>query len=203
MTLESYSKQNTPEFPTDPLVDRSFVTGQPCDAPCWYGMRLGKSDLEDIRTTLRELSFIDQSRIYEQSTGDFGPNEKLFLVHCTYSKESEFCATLKTSKDGYLSKIVITVAYELTLQTTIEHLGTPEYYTVSPSPTENKCYVDVYWPDKEIIVSFIDSPRDRLCIPTKNEKIELSSPILWLVYVDTSFEDQQQYERLPWSNSVP
>src|SRR5258706_10174236 len=129
-------------FPNDPLVDRSFVTSQPCEAPCWYGLRLGDSTLEDIRTTLPELPFVDKSQIYEQPIGDFGPNERSFLVHCTYSKEAEFCAILETSQNGKLSKIIVIVAYELTLQTTIEDLGVPEFYNVSPSPNKDICYVN-------------------------------------------------------------
>jgi hypothetical protein len=197
------SNQNNPEFPTDPRVDRSFVTGKPCNAPCWYGLRLGESTIEDIRATLPELPFVDNSQIFEQSTGDFGPNEKLFVVRCTYSTEADICATLTTSKDGKLSKIIIIVAYELTLQTAIEDLGDPIFYTVSPSPNRDVCYVEIYWPEKDIAASINDSPRDRLCTRSENEKIDLHSQILTLIYTDISIEDQQKYEGLPWPDSAP
>jgi hypothetical protein len=197
------TNQNNSGFPADPLVDRSFVTGQPCKAPCWYGLRLGESTLDDIRATLPELPFVDKSQIYEQSTGDFGPNEKLFVVRCTYSMEADLCATLKTSKDGKLSKIIIIVAYELTLQTAIADLGVPKFYTVNPSPNEDVCYVEVFWPEKNIVVSIDDSPRDRLCTRAENEKIDLNSQILSLIYTDISIQDQQKYEGLQWPDSAP
>jgi hypothetical protein len=201
--FERSPTQTNTEFPTDPRVDRSFVTGEPCEAPGWYGLRLGESTLEDIRTILPELPFVDNSQIYEQSTGDFGPNEKLFAVRCTYSKEAELCATLRTSKDGKLSKVIIIVAYELTVQTTIEQLGVPKFFTVSPSPNKDLCYVDIYWPEKDIVVSLNDSPRARLCTKAGDEKIDLHSQIRSLIYTDISIQDQQQYEFLPWPYSAP
>jgi hypothetical protein len=36
------SSGNKSKFPEDARVDRSFVTGQPCEAPCWYMLRLGR-----------------------------------------------------------------------------------------------------------------------------------------------------------------
>ncbi len=201
--LKQSSNQNGSEFPADPLVDRSFVTGQPCEAPCWYGLRLGESTLDDIRKTLPELPFVDNSRIREQPTGEFGPNEKSFVVRCTYSTEADLCAELTTSKDGKLSKIIIIVAYELTLQRAIEYLGVPTFYNVSPSPNKDLCYVEAFWPERDIVAAFNDSPRDRLCTRTGNEKIDLNSQILSLVYTDISVQDQQKYEGLPWPNSVP
>jgi hypothetical protein len=203
-TVLNYSSdQNNSAFPADPRVDRSFLTGQPCEAPCWYGLKLGESTLEDIRRTLPELPFVDSSRTYEQLIGNVGPNEKAFDVHCTYSKEKEFCATLVTSKDGKLSKIAITVAYELTLQMVIEKLGVPKFYTVGPYPNEDICRVVIYWPEKSIAASINDSPRDRLCTRSENEKIDLHSQILTLIYTDISIEDQQKYEGLPWPDSAP
>ncbi len=34
----------------DPLVDRSFLTKQPCAPPCWYRLELDKAGQEDIYT---------------------------------------------------------------------------------------------------------------------------------------------------------
>jgi hypothetical protein len=166
-------------------------------------LELGESTLDDIRRTLPELPFVDSSKIYEQSTGEFGPNEKLFLVYCTYATEADFCSELITSKDGKLSKIIIMVAYELTLQTAIEDLGTPKFYNVSPSPNTDECYIEVFWPEKDIVATFRDSPRDRLCTRTERGKIDLKTQILGLIYTDISPEDQQKYEGRPWPDFVP
>ena len=203
IVLESSSNPTNSGFPTNPLADRSFVTGKPCEAPCWYGLKLGESTLEDIRRTLPELPFVDSSQTYEQLIGNLGPNEKAFDVHCTYSKEKEFCATLVTSKDGKLSKIAINVAYELTLQMVLEKLGVPKFYTVGPYPNEDICHVVIYWPEKNIAASINDSPRERLCTRTENEKIDLDSQITSLIYTDISVQDQQKYDGLPWPDSSP
>jgi hypothetical protein len=201
--LKPSPNQNGSEFSEDSLVDRSFVTGQPCEAPCWYGLKLGESTLDDIRMTLPELPFVDKPQIYEQSTGEFGPNEKLFVVHCSSPAEADLCAELITSKDGKLSKIIITVAYELTLQRAIEGLGVPTFYNVSPSPNKDVCHVEVFWPEKNIVVSFDDTPRKRLCTQAENAKIDLNSQLVSLVYTDISNQDQQKYDGLPWPESLP
>jgi hypothetical protein len=197
------SNHKSSEFPAESLVDRSFVTGQPCQAPCWYGLELGESTVDDIRKTLPELPFVDSSKIYEQSTGEFGSNEKLFVVYCTYATDTDFCSELTTSKDGKLSKIVVIVAYELTLQTVIESLGIPEFYNVSPSPNKDECHVEVFWPEEDMVVTFSDSPRDRLCTRTDKEKIDLKSQMLGLIYTDISLEDQEKYEGLSWPDFIP
>ena len=82
--------KNGPSFPDDPRVDRSFVTGQPCDAPCWYELRLGESTIDDIRATLLQLPFVDQSTLFEWNIGTDG--SKLgFYFDCVYYDSPGSC----------------------------------------------------------------------------------------------------------------
>lgn len=49
------------------LMDRSFITGKPCAAPCWYGLELDVSNKDDVIAALDRLPFVDQASI-----GEFG-----------------------------------------------------------------------------------------------------------------------------------
>ena len=201
--ISEYSfKSDSSKFPEDSRVDRSFVTGQPCEAPCWYGLRLGESTLDDIRMTLLELPFVDASQIHEQPTGDFGPNEKLLVVRCVYSKELESCADLETSADGKLRRIILGVYYDLPLQSVIDQLGTPKYYLAYPSPNKDICILEIYWPEKNIVATVEESPRTRHCSNDKNEPIDLDLQVVSLVYIEINVRDQQNDENRPWPNST-
>jgi hypothetical protein len=50
--MESAGRRKEIEFPDSLLVDESFVSDQPCKAPCWYNLNVEESTLEDIRKTL-------------------------------------------------------------------------------------------------------------------------------------------------------
>lgn len=200
---EYFFESDSSKFPEDSRIDRSFVTGQPCEAPCWYGLRLGESTLDDIRETLVELPFVDASKIHEQSTGDFGPSEKLLVVRCVYSKESESCADLETSTDGKLHRIILGVYYDLPLQSVIDQLGTPKYYLAYPSPNKDICILEIYWPEKNIVATVEDSPRTRHCSNDKNEQIDLDLQVVSLVYVEINAQDRQNNENHPWPDSAP
>lgn len=189
------------KFPEDPRVDRSFVTGQPCEVPCWYGLKVGQSTLDDIRKTLPQLPFANADQIHEQPTGDFGPNEKWFTVPCVYSEEFESCAELETLPDGILRRIIIHIDYDLPLQLAIQKLGNPEYYTSNPLPDKDICSLGIYWPQKNIVAAVKDELRTERCSDYANETIDLDLQVVSLVYVEIS--DQKDYDIYPWPTSAP
>jgi hypothetical protein len=51
----------------DPLADSSFLTQQPCAAPCWYGLEPDKSTADDVIAALRKLPFVDSGTIWEST----------------------------------------------------------------------------------------------------------------------------------------
>lgn len=201
MITEFFPESDSAKFPEDPRVDRSFVTGQPCEAPCWYGLRVGESTLDDIRKTLPELPFADVDHIHEQPTGAFGPNEKSFTIPCVYSEELESCAHLETSLDGILRGITIHIDYGLPLQAVVQKLGNPEYYTADPLPDQDICLLGIYWPQINIVAIVEDSPRTNHCSNNQNEPINLDLQVVSLVYFEIS--DQKNYDIYPWLDPAP
>jgi hypothetical protein len=201
MISKFFIESDGSKFPEDPRVDRSFVTGQPCEAPCWYGLRVGESTLDDIRKTLPQLPFADADKIHEQPTGAFGPNEKWFTVPCVYSEKLESCAELETLPDGILRRIIIHIDYDLPLRLVIQKLGNPEYYTANPLPDKDICSLGIYWPQKNIVATVKDNLRTERCSDYANEPIDLDLQIVSLVYVEIT--DQKDYDIYPWPGSAP
>ncbi len=202
LSLNIPGTKSSSDFPDDPNIDRSFITGQPCEAPCWYGLTLGVSTTSDIRNTLHELSLVDQSTLFEYS---YEINEMVFGFDCVYYHVpgGGGCGVLQTSPDGKLKSMVISVQYPLTLKSAIDRLGIPKYYTVDTSSTEDNCILSIYWPEKSIVVVTEENSRKKHCSENKSAPIDLDLQIVSLIYTRIDPQDQQNYETRPWPDSAP
>ncbi len=197
------SGANRQNFPQDPRVDRSFVTGNPCSAPCWHGLRLGESNIEDIRTTLAELQFIDKARIEEYPSKSPGPAEKLFLAGCVYSQPTAHCVALETSSTGKLSKVIADVDYPLSLAGVIDQLGPPKFYTVDLSPNGQVCSFRLYWPDREIIADIEEGPRQTYCPTLQSSRIDPAIQVSSFTYTRINEQQFQGGNSQPWESPTP
>jgi hypothetical protein len=52
------------------LVDQSFVTGQTCEAPCWYGLEPGISNESEVMDVLKKQLFVDQNSNSKSETDE-------------------------------------------------------------------------------------------------------------------------------------
>lgn len=194
MILNSTSTDVNIEFPDDPRVDQSFVSGQPCKAPCWYGLELGEAGVEDIQTTLSSLPFIDSASIGTQKFSS-GTDELLFFADCVYSEPDKDCVLLETSPEGKLRKVILDIYYPLTVEAAIRQLGKPTYYISDPISGKDACTIHIYWPDASVSAILEVAPKERYCIGGKSEKVNLGDQIELLIY--TTIEDQQG--GTPWT----
>lgn len=196
-------QKTPPELPDDPYVDRSLISGQPCEAPCWYGLKLGESSILDVRSTLQSLPFVNHSGVLEQPINNGNPNQKIFIFSCVYLTYEYDCGSLETSSDGKLEKIYLSVLYPLTIQTLIDKLGAPEYYSVfGPSPNLSGCLIYIYWPQKNIYAQISDYPGNELCKNFKSANIVLNLQIDAIRYEMLSVQEIQD-SSLPWSDIIP
>jgi hypothetical protein len=141
--------------PESPLADRSFITDQPCAAPCWYGLEIGKSTEEDIYKVIKQLPFVDQTDIREFQTnyGDI-TDLKNIGFRCVYKPEAGFCGGLTVYK-GKLAGIGTTIDYKLTIGQVANKLGRPSHikrFTVGVEIL--RCDTTIYWEDKSIAVYY-------------------------------------------------
>ena len=51
------------------MMDQSLLTDQPCSAPCWYRLELGKSNKAEVLSTLQSLAFANPATIHEKNYG--------------------------------------------------------------------------------------------------------------------------------------
>lgn len=196
-------QKTTPEFPEDPNVDRSLITGQPCEAPCWYGLKLGESTVDEVRLALQNLTFVDSTKTLEQPLANLHPNQKLFIIKCVYLTYEYECGSLETSEEGKLIKIYLSVLYPLDIQTLINKLGVPEYYNVfGPSPNLGGCLVYIYWPQKNIYAQINDEPGNDLCEKAKSGQISMDLQIDAIRYESVNIQDLKDTS-LPWPEINP
>ncbi len=147
------------------LIDRSFLTDQPCKAPCWYGLELDKSNRDNIYSTIKALPFVDQATVREWGTG-WLDDETAREVHfdCLYpTPATTGCIGLTISHDK-LKAIRMSVGFDLTFKTVVDKLGPPNYMNHTPWGGEiGGCVIGLFWPDRGISVEYIDTQTSARC----------------------------------------
>jgi len=164
-------------------VDRSFVTGKPCTAPCWYGLELDKAKQETVLTTVRGLEFVDQSsiRVYDNSVWPQFPTAS--EVYFCSKSEKHTCNTAVLS-EGELKMLWLSVEYDLTLSEAVQRLGEPDYISYSSySPEARSCRFVLYWPKDHIFVENVNATDDGICQTLKSGKgVKANTKATGLVY---------------------
>ncbi len=150
----------TPQGP----IDRSFTTGQPCAAPCWYGLELNKATDSEVLAQLRLMPFVNPATIrrYDHvATGSFQDASEI-LYDCA-APTGGMCGMLVLA-DGQLKTVNIVLKYDLTLGAVVNQLGTPGWIEFNPyTPHGQGCMLDLNWPEKSITVRHIDESNTALC----------------------------------------
>lgn len=168
----------------DPLADHSFLTGEPCEAPCWYGLELDKASEDDIIGTLHGLPFIEASTIYTYTSNWINDNSAVGINYgCSHPPMGDFCGSFLLS-DNKLKYIRLTVGYKLTLETVVSKLGSPDYIDYGPIHVDvGGCDLNLYWPEQNIQAEFINREADALCQAIQSgEKISPRTVVTALWY---------------------
>jgi hypothetical protein len=169
----------------DAGIDRSFITDDPCAAPCWYGLKLESSTLEEYRQKLTELPFVEQGSVGQAGANYdwIGETEAVEVWYRCSGLPGRFCGSALFTHDR-LRSLRLAVRYDLALVDLVEKLGSPE--TVS-------CFdnigggsdVSFYWPERNIIAASVDRGR---CSGAESE-LPSDMSISWLEYAsDARFE---------------
>ena len=156
------------------LMDRSILTDSPCSAPCWYGLRLGKSTEADVLAILQSLSFVDPTTIQEQDVGYWDSSRrenikaKLISVKCKEPAGHQ-CVGLTVANDT-LRSIGLFPNYTITFQEIVDHLGSPDYVRVGLIPPGNTCKMSLIWVHRQIITDYSDHSSNKLCFEIRSGK---------------------------------
>jgi hypothetical protein len=193
----------TPTPIDDSLLDRSFLTQQPCAAPCWHGLEQDKSSKEDILAVLKTLPFVDSSKIVEH-VSELDSEADFELSYGCLGFDFSRCGYAVVD-DGKLRKLSVFVRYGLTFSATVDQLGPPAYVVYSNYASINACIIQLYWPEKGIIASNNNSNSTKPCEALANgDGIDPNANVTSLQYNST----QDKYKitcckydidvRIPW-----
>ncbi|MGG6460921.1 MAG: hypothetical protein ACM3JQ_05785, partial [Candidatus Eiseniibacteriota bacterium] len=189
------------------LMDRSILTDEPCPAPCWYGLELGKSGSDEIKNTLEKLSFINPDTIdegpyysyWDPTTGENLPAEAI-EADCRSSQRR--CVRLVMVNDA-LESVQLTPNYYLSIEEAVNHLGPPDYSRVAIGPDFEGCVSLFFsWDKKQIMMESIEKIGNSLCSSiSKGGRIPPDLAINWITYGYPNMSFEREIGK-PWPGFV-
>lgn len=195
------------------LIDRSILTDEPCPAPCWYGLEVGKSGRDEIKKTLETLSFINPDTIDEGPYYDYlDPTTEKYLpaefisAHCRSNQRR--CVLFVMVNDA-LESIGLTPNYYLSIEEVVNHLGPPDYSRVALAPDivlipgRSGCISLFFsWDKKQIMMQSDDEIGKKLCSSfDKGGGIPPDLAINWIVYGERYIAIEREFGG-PWPGFV-
>ena len=123
--------------------DDSFLTGDPCQAPCWYGLELNRSDPEDVRSTLRTLPFVDATSIITRPTGWYDSQDAILIEYKCVGQPEATCGGVLVS-EGIIVRLSLPVQVPITLRDAVDRLGQPDFVSAGPPAVSGNCLVEHY-----------------------------------------------------------
>jgi hypothetical protein len=160
---ESLPQERLPSVQDPARVDRSLLTGVPCEPPCWQELIPGESTVEDVLEVLENAPFVDVASIQRTSFDERETIEWQSSVSERASWETSPIGVVELS-EGRVSSILVNLEYELGLQELVGLMGEPAGYFVfsHDSPAGPVCYtysVGFVWPENGLVaMSFLDVP---------------------------------------------
>jgi len=190
-TTPTPQPQPTPTL-EDSLMDKSILTGEPCEAPCWYGLEVGKSTKTEVLAVVSSLTFIDSEETFEEPWSYWDPikQESLpstqLLIECRQPKD-DTCVAMEFVNDK-LRMIILSPNYYLSFQEVVEHLGDPDYVTrdsIRGRPDE--CNISLEW--SQLFIVIISSSSDNNLIQcsdiSEGKRIDPNLPVHFIYYTVT------------------
>ncbi len=147
------------------LVDRSLLTGEPCDAPCWQTLELGKSTKSDVIAKLRDLTFINASTIGESPSYYWDPETEQAVpairVHADCRVPKIHCVGLELV-NNQLVAVRFVPKYTLLIKDLVDHFGPPDFVRPVLHMDGRTCDIFYSWEMRQILAeSSITDGKDR------------------------------------------
>lgn len=194
----------TPELIPVDLQDRSWLTGDPCSPPCWYGLDLDVSTEEEIIAVLESLPFVDTTDVEKSiiGYGDALTEEHYNATLLQAKKINNINIRIKVGK-GVLKQIDFGLNYKITIGEVVEQTGVPDVVRILPDFNTNFCYVEFYWLEKQLVISSRISGADwkEKCMSIEDgNTINRNSSIthVRLIYQNWLTAMMDREEAVPW-----
>jgi hypothetical protein len=145
--------------PDPALIDRSWLTGSPCTAPCWYGLELTKSTKEEAITATSKLLFVSSdapelvtTEYWEVDGEQYKPED---VVYYECKSPPELYCVVQFFREGYLYEIDLLPNYEITFSEVVGQLGEPTAFWINRiSPEAKGCRVLLVWEDRQMFTEY-------------------------------------------------
>jgi hypothetical protein len=149
----------TPEkiFISNPAeMDKSWLTGQPCQAPCWYGLTPGKATSRDVLEKIKLLTFINPQKVEQGKSNRW--NGKSLVLETYFSLVGVNPAGQKyvliNMGQDVVDSIGIYPNYQVSFKETVAALGAPDWVSYSASSENgNDCVLTLFWNKRQLDVS--------------------------------------------------
>jgi hypothetical protein len=157
------------------LMDRSWLTDQPCRGPCWYGLTLGASQMSDAREIVRQLSFVDINTIEETDSTYFDPIKESFIganvINYKCKTPKEICTSLYFVNNK-LVEIYISPNFQIGLEDIINIIGPPDFLSFRPITPDKMfgrdCQIELYWVERQMTIRYYNYDNNNMCKVIKN-----------------------------------
>ncbi len=186
------------------LQDQSWLIGDPCDPPCWYGLYVDQSTEQDVLEVLDTLSFIESDKI---TFSEVGFNNYLTGEYFTANKiQAPIIGNRSISlkiANGLLVSVGFSLNYNITLGEVVKIIGAPDVVNLYSDINTGFCDIELFWLEKQLILSTRITGNDweNRCAAT-TQGIPLDNTLLvdyvYIIYQDwlTAFmKDDRGY---PW-----
>jgi hypothetical protein len=185
------------------LMDRSILTDEPCQAPCWYGLELGSSGRDEIKNTLDKLSFINPDTIeegpdyyYLDPTSDKYLPAEFISADCRSPQQR--CVVLEIV-NKILASVELTPNYYLSIDEVVNHLGPPDYIRAVLYQDNSTCMLVFSWEKKPIEMERLEKNGRRLCSSiNEGGRIPPYLAIDWIAYGFTHSLVNERANGKPW-----
>ncbi len=137
-------------------VDKSLLTGKPCQPPCWQRLVPGVSTQEEVLGYIKRSYYVGYHSVYLQGDTTY--------IEWQSTQSGRGGATWNgfEFKSRLLTVISIYLDYELTLQHLVQGYGAPEKFTAYPGdPHTMNADVNLFYPALGLAARLESSLSDR------------------------------------------
>ncbi len=154
------------ETPPSALQDHSPITGEPCNAPCWYGLRPGVSTRDESLRVAQSLPFLAPEEPEVTHTGywDIATQQYVPAIHVRYTCRHPLNATCAglLFVGEVLTQIHLIPNYTVTLGELVGALGQPDFVQFIPHREleAGQCEIGLVWQQLGVIARVRDPGTD-------------------------------------------
>lgn len=186
-----YKSDSSPEIITGhSLTDDSFLTGNPCNAPCWYGLEVGESNISDVLETIDALPFIENVTPKEYE------NEVQISFDCPYVLDTS-CGVI-TLKNNIVTRISYLNGFELSFVEAVNILKDPDQ--IWAWLDHGSCYILLDWgPSKAIALEYGQKNNISECTEVfQTGKLSSSLEVSRIIYTASSICEEENESCYEW-----